>query len=42
MVGAYLQYWRVNFLTMLEYRANFIMWFGSPSSITASRSARCT
>ena len=27
MVGAYLQYWRVNFLTMLEYRANFIMWF---------------
>ncbi|HTU70799.1 MAG TPA: ABC-2 family transporter protein [Candidatus Baltobacteraceae bacterium] len=27
MPGAYLQYWRVNFLTMLEYRANFIMWF---------------
>ncbi|MGA7569767.1 MAG: ABC-2 family transporter protein, partial [Candidatus Aquilonibacter sp.] len=27
MVGAYLQYWRVNFLTMLEYRANFVMWF---------------
>ncbi len=27
MVAAYLQYWRVNLLTMLEYRANFIMWF---------------
>ncbi|MBV8149259.1 MAG: ABC-2 family transporter protein [Candidatus Eremiobacteraeota bacterium] len=27
MLAAYLQYWRVNFLTMLEYRANFIMWF---------------
>ncbi len=28
MYGAYLQYWRINLLTMLEYRANFIMWFG--------------
>ncbi|MDQ2866308.1 MAG: ABC-2 family transporter protein [Candidatus Eremiobacteraeota bacterium] len=28
MVTAYLQYWRVNLLTMLEYRANFFMWFG--------------
>jgi ABC-2 type transport system permease protein len=27
MLAAYLQYWRVNFLTMLEYRANFFMWF---------------
>ncbi len=27
MVAAYLQYWRINILTMLEYRANFIMWF---------------
>jgi len=27
MVRAYLQYWRVNFLTLLEYRANFVMWF---------------
>jgi ABC-2 type transport system permease protein len=27
MVSAYLQYWRINVLTMLEYRANFIMWF---------------
>jgi ABC-2 type transport system permease protein len=25
---AYLQYWRINLLTMLEYRANFIMWSG--------------
>ena len=25
--GAYLQYWRINFLTLLEYRANFVMWF---------------
>ena len=28
MFAAYLQYWRINFLTMLEYRANFVMWFG--------------
>ncbi len=27
MLAAYVQYWRINFLTMLEYRANFIMWF---------------
>jgi ABC-2 type transport system permease protein len=27
MLAAYIQYWRVNLLTMLEYRANFIMWF---------------
>jgi ABC-2 type transport system permease protein len=27
MLGAYAQYWRINLLTMLEYRANFIMWF---------------
>jgi len=27
MLAAYAQYWRINFLTMLEYRANFIMWF---------------
>jgi ABC-2 type transport system permease protein len=27
MLAAYLQYWRLNFLTMLEYRANFVMWF---------------
>jgi len=27
MLAAYLQYWRINFLTMLEYRANFVMWF---------------
>jgi viologen exporter family transport system permease protein len=27
MLGAYVQYWRVNLLTMLEYRANFVMWF---------------
>ena len=24
----YVQYWRINLLTMLEYRANFLMWFG--------------
>ena len=24
----YRQYWRINVLTMLEYRANFFMWFG--------------
>lgn len=27
MLTAYAQYWRINVLTMLEYRANFIMWF---------------
>ncbi len=27
MLSAYLQYWRINWLTMLEYRANFVMWF---------------
>lgn len=27
MFQAYLQYWRINFLTLLEYRANFVMWF---------------
>ncbi len=28
MPAAYAQYWRINLLTMLEYRANFFMWFG--------------
>jgi ABC-2 type transport system permease protein len=28
MIAAYKQYWRVNILTLLEYRANFVMWFG--------------
>lgn len=27
MLAAYAQYWRINVLTMLEYRANFVMWF---------------
>jgi ABC-2 type transport system permease protein len=27
-LAVYLQYWRINLLTMLEYRANFVMWFG--------------
>lgn len=27
-LAAYARYWRVNLLTMLEYRANFIMWSG--------------
>ena len=27
MLAAYAQYWRINVLTLLEYRANFIMWF---------------
>jgi len=27
MLTAYIQYWRINLLTMLEYRANFVMWF---------------
>ncbi len=26
MLAAYAQYWRINLLTMLEYRANFFMW----------------
>ena len=26
MLAAYVQYWRVNVLTILEYRANFLMW----------------
>jgi ABC-2 type transport system permease protein len=28
MRATYVQYWRINFLTMIEYRANFLMWFG--------------
>jgi ABC-2 type transport system permease protein len=28
MLATYKQYWRINLLTMLEYRANFFMWFG--------------
>ncbi|MDQ2873073.1 MAG: ABC-2 family transporter protein [Candidatus Eremiobacteraeota bacterium] len=28
MLATYWQYWRINFLTILEYRANFFMWFG--------------
>ncbi|MBV8601626.1 MAG: ABC-2 family transporter protein [Candidatus Eremiobacteraeota bacterium] len=27
MLDVYTQYWRVTFLTIVEYRANFIMWF---------------
>jgi ABC-2 type transport system permease protein len=27
-LAAYGQYWRINLLTMIEYRANFFMWFG--------------
>ena len=27
MLATYVQYWRINLLTFLEYRANFIMWF---------------
>ena len=27
-LAAYAQYWRINLLTILEYRANFFMWFG--------------
>jgi ABC-2 type transport system permease protein len=27
-LAVYRQYWRINFLTMVEYRANFFMWFG--------------
>jgi ABC-2 type transport system permease protein len=25
---AYIEYWRINLLTMIEYRVNFFMWFG--------------
>ncbi len=28
MLNAYREYWRINLLTMLEYRANFFMWLG--------------
>jgi ABC-2 type transport system permease protein len=28
VLDAYAQYWRINLLTMIEYRANFLMWFG--------------
>jgi ABC-2 type transport system permease protein len=28
MLAAYAQYWRLNLLTLLEYRANAFMWFG--------------
>lgn len=28
MLAVYVQYWRINLLTMIEYRANFAMWFG--------------
>ncbi len=27
MRATYVQYWRINVLTMIEYRANFLMWF---------------
>jgi ABC-2 type transport system permease protein len=27
MLRVYVEYWRINVLTLLEYRANFIMWF---------------
>jgi ABC-2 type transport system permease protein len=27
MLRAYAEYWRINLLTLLEYRANFVMWF---------------
>jgi len=27
-LDAYVQYWRINLLTILEYRANFFLWFG--------------
>ena len=26
-LDVYVQYWRINFLTVVEYRANFFMWF---------------
>lgn len=28
IAAVYAQYWRINVLTMIEYRANFFMWFG--------------
>jgi ABC-2 type transport system permease protein len=28
VLAVYGQYWRINLLTMLEYRANFFLWFG--------------
>ena len=28
MLEVYRQYWRINFLTSLEYRANFLLWLG--------------
>jgi ABC-2 type transport system permease protein len=28
VLAVYAQYWRINILTMIEYRANFFMWFG--------------
>jgi ABC-type uncharacterized transport system permease subunit len=28
MLAVYARYWRINILTMIEYRANFFMWFG--------------
>jgi ABC-2 type transport system permease protein len=28
MLSVYAQYWRITFLTIVEYRANFAMWFG--------------
>lgn len=28
MLAVYANYWRVTLLTVLEYRANFVMWFG--------------
>ncbi|HXP94584.1 MAG TPA: ABC-2 family transporter protein [Candidatus Binatia bacterium] len=27
-IGAYVQYWRINLLTMVEYRTNFFLWAG--------------
>jgi ABC-2 type transport system permease protein len=27
MLRAYVEYWRINLMTLLEYRANFVMWF---------------
>ena len=27
-VGAYIQYWRINLMTMVEYRTNFFLWGG--------------
>jgi len=38
MLAAYVEYWRINLLTMLEYRANFVMWFVFAVFITASLS----